>query len=693
MKPLRQILVASLALAVLDHAAHALTLQPTADTSGATTLTTAAGNATTLAASPTLTPFIQFGVGNTGITAAQVAQARLTLYLPSVTKPGTLQVHQVLGPWFESLIGPPQAVPAVAGAPVAVISAAEVIKKKFVTVDVTTLVQSWLNNPGTEFGINIVYAGPGKVTIGAKEGSGTGYPAVLDIDIADVGPTGPQGPQGPIGATGPAGPQGPIGATGPAGPQGLTGATGPAGPQGPIGATGPQGPTGGATIADGSVTAAKLATNSVTNAKIEDGSVTSAKLGSGLALSGTTSFGGHVGIGTATSARPLEIISGLQNGSDLQIMADGATTAGFALTKARGTIAAPTAVQDNDTLGTISFAGHNGTGYSGPAALIQSNAGQAWTGSSNAANLIFAVTSLGSTNPVERMRISNSGAVGIGAIATRGVLEVGGTIVNTPPGATASALLSSGLQAPATNTGGAISIYASGTIWSGSALVASSDARIKHLQGRSDSAADLHTLLGIEVTDYLFKDTHTRGTMPQKKVIAQQVEKVFPQAVSKHTDSVPDIYRKATVKDGWIELATDLKKGDRVRLATSTTESVHEVLEVEADKFRTDSKPDGEEVFVYGREVKDFRTVDYDAIAMLNVSATQELARKLEAKSGELNKIRGELAKLRREKAAVAQKLAALEARDAAREARLARLEAAAEAGLVRVSTAAVEVK
>ncbi len=38
----------------------------------------------------------------------------------------------------------------------------------------------------------------------------------------------------------------------------------------------------------------------------------------------------------------------------------------------------------------------------------------------------------------------------------------------------------------------------------------------------------------------------------------------------------------------------------------------------------------GDHVFVFGREVNDFRTVDYEAIAMLNVSATQELARRLE---------------------------------------------------------------
>lgn len=50
-----------------------------------------------------------------------------------------------------------------------------------------------------------------------------------------------RGPQGATGPQGPQGLQGPVGATGPQGPKGDTGETG---PQGPTGATGPQGPQG-----------------------------------------------------------------------------------------------------------------------------------------------------------------------------------------------------------------------------------------------------------------------------------------------------------------------------------------------------------------------------------------------------------------------------------------------------------------
>jgi len=88
--------------------------------------------------------------------------------------------------------------------------------------------------------------------------------------------------------------------------------------------------------------------------------------------------------------------------------------------------------------------------------------------------------------------------------------------------------------------------------------------------------------------------------------------------------------------------------------------------------FRTHFKPKTENIFVYGREVKDFRTVDYDAIAMLNVSATQELARKVDALQTQLDQTVAE-------KAALQKKLAALAARDQAREARLARLESSLE--------------
>jgi hypothetical protein len=275
----------------------------------------------------------------------------------------------------------------------------------------------------------------------------------------------------------------------------------------------------------------------------------------------------------------------------------------------------------------------------------------------------------------EVMRINGNGAVAMGTTTPN---QARLTVVGSFPFSQGIhgflATTGAGGNAPGNTVN--TSIYADQAVAANS-FQAFSDERIKQIQGRSDAAADLATLQGIEVTDYSHVDTVNKGTGKHKKVIAQQVEKVFPQAVSKRTDVVPDIYQKATIKDGWVQLATKLKKGDRVRLIGEKKEAIHEVLEIAEGKFRTDFTTEGDKVFVYGREVNDFRTVDYEAIAMLNVSATQELARKLAAKEAEFTKLRAELTQLRTEKGALADKLAAVEARDQAREARLARLELA----------------
>ena len=191
-----------------------------------------------------------------------------------------------------------------------------------------------------------------------------------------------------------------------------------------------------------------------------------------------------------------------------------------------------------------------------------------------------------------------------------------------------------------------------------------SDERIKRIQGRSHGPADLALLSKIEITDYTYRDTATKGVRPQKKVIGQQIEAVFPQAVAHSTDVVPDIYKKAAVENGWVKLATDLKVGERVRLVGPKTDSVFEVLEVQPRGFRTGMTEKLDDLFVYGREVKDFRVVDYEAISMLNVSATQELARQVDAlKASEARN------------AELAKRVAELEAKDRSRDAKLASIE------------------
>jgi hypothetical protein len=153
-----------------------------------------------------------------------------------------------------------------------------------------------------------------------------------------------------------------------------------------------------------------------------------------------------------------------------------------------------------------------------------------------------------------------------------------------------------------------------------------SDARIKDVIGLSNASEDLSTLMGIEVTNYTYKDKIGKGNSEFKKVVAQQLEEIYPIAVSQTTNFIPDVYQLADIKDGAIAISSKIiETGDKLKLLHENGEA--EIVLVNSTSetgVHTSSTYTGN-VFVYGREVDDFRTVDYEAISMLNVSATQEL--------------------------------------------------------------------
>lgn len=263
----------------------------------------------------------------------------------------------------------------------------------------------------------------------------------------------------------------------------------------------------------------------------------------------------------------------------------------------------------------------------------------------------------------ERVRIASNGYVGVGQGNPGAPLHVSGSVSNLfyleaymdKDNVTAG---------PSGNSTQSHSIFSDARVRA-SAFDVLSDARIKTVLGRSPGAPDLATLMQVAVTDFTFKDTVEHGRRPQKKVIAQELEAVFPQAVGRSINFLPDIFQPATVKAGWVELATDLKPGERVRLGVDGKFATFDVLEVAPGRFRPSPAPAGDKLFVYGREVNDFRSVDYEAIAMLNVSATQQIKRETDA----------EVKSLRDENAALRTRLTALEAKDQARDAKLAAIE------------------
>jgi Chaperone of endosialidase len=349
----------------------------------------------------------------------------------------------------------------------------------------------------------------------------------------------------------------------------------------------------------------------------------------------TVKDSGWIGVGTATPFAKLHL-----HGND---------SGGVTLTSSRysGSLSLPGSFGANATLLALEGGGYDGTSYRYATARIAMVANESWTSTALGSTMRFFTTENGSISTLERMRIDHNGYVGIGTNSPAVPLDVAGSVL-LPNSVTSAYFIgaSTGLTTWSTDYL-SVSIRANGYVV-GTGIGAISDARIKHVSGRSNAARDLDLLNGIEITDYTFRDVADKGARPHKKVVAQQVEQVFPQAVSQMTDVVPDIFKPAAMTDGWVVLDTDLAVGDRIRLITDKGHrAVHSVTAVTPGRFRTDFPGDGGRLFVYGREVPDFRVVDYEAIAMLNVSATQELHRRLQAQAAETATLRQELTDLR----------------------------------------------
>ncbi len=162
-----------------------------------------------------------------------------------------------------------------------------------------------------------------------------------------------------------------------------------------------------------------------------------------------------------------------------------------------------------------------------------------------------------------------------------------------------------------------------------------SDNRIKTNLQQSNAKSDLALLNKIEITEYNLID-EDKDNRTQKKVIAQQVAEVLPNATTMTRMVIPNVYELAKdfeYKAGTLSVKTDKAHdfivGDKIDLKTpkKDLDNIEVIAVLDEHTFSVKVKEKPENVFVYGKYVDDFLCVDYDAIAMLNVSASQEMYR------------------------------------------------------------------
>lgn len=145
---------------------------------------------------------------------------------------------------------------------------------------------------------------------------------------------------------------------------------------------------------------------------------------------------GKVGVGTTAPEVILEVVVEATTACVLATQYNDAATpgGGFVGRHARGSAAAPSAVQANDALFFLGGRGYGATGWGATSRVaMYGRASQAWTDTNQGTYVSFETTPDNSTTRAERMRIAQDGNVGLNATSptiSDGVgLHIGGKVL------------------------------------------------------------------------------------------------------------------------------------------------------------------------------------------------------------------------------------------------------------------------
>jgi hypothetical protein len=234
---------------------------------------------------------------------------------------------------------------------------------------------------------------------------------------------------------------------------------------------------------------------------------------------------GNVGIGTSGPSVPLEVV---RTGTDAAIVSTlyangGGAGAFFAAQAARGTAAAPSAIQAGDLLGALGFNGYGTTDFLEGAA-VGAFAAETFSGTASGSALVFAATPLGQTDVVVAMGLLPSGNLGIGT-----PLDANGI-----PTATDRLQVFGDVRVGNSGTNGCVKNFA-GTQLTGTCV---SDRRYK--KGITPFSPALDQVAALQPVHFYwraneFPEQHF-GASQAYGLIAQDVEQVLPDLVVTQAD-------------------------------------------------------------------------------------------------------------------------------------------------------------
>jgi len=162
-----------------------------------------------------------------------------------------------------------------------------------------------------------------------------------------------------------------------------------------------------------------------------------------------------------------------------------------------------------------------------------------------------------------------------------------------------------------------------------------SDRRIKKdIEEINDDEA-LNILLLVQPTKYKYIDEERNtGTGKVYGFIAQQIHEVMPEAVSIKEGLPPNIYKTCLISNKrkiYCSIPQDVPIDTEVVINFNDKGNRYKIKEIYEDHFIIDQDIDADECFVFGYSIPDLHGINKDYIFTINVCATQELHRRMEA--------------------------------------------------------------
>ena len=179
-----------------------------------------------------------------------------------------------------------------------------------------------------------------------------------------------------------------------------------------------------------------------------------------------------------------------------------------------------------------------------------------------------------------------------------------------------------------------VSIYASNVIYTGSYYASDSDRRIKQNIVKSNINDDYEIFNKIDVLNYKYIDSN-KSDKSQKGFIAQQIKQLYPEAVDKDKGFIPNIMQESFIEADELGLFIQLINiksnllNKILKLIINNDILIIKISNIFDDKYYFNSTNENiskyNNVFVYGEQIEDLLSLDYNKIHCLHFNSTKKL--------------------------------------------------------------------